>query len=75
MKMMETDNSRRTAMCEWAKANGLDPAIIDEWVNVVGDTIHYRQIVTAPDGSTVWADRRAALVVEFPVDEYRLSTR
>ncbi|QQM45238.1 hypothetical protein [Streptomyces liliifuscus] len=70
------DDQRRAAMCAWVEANGLDPATIDEWVEVAGDAIHYRQLVgTDSEGNSVWEDRRAPLSVDFPVDEYRISTR
>lgn len=63
-------------MCEWVRANGLDPDKIDEGVEVVnGDTIRYREIAGDRNGSPIWVDRSTPLVSDFPVDEYRLSTR
>lgn len=67
---------RRAAMCAWVEANGLDPDTIDEWVTVTGDMINYRQIVdTDGEGNPVWEDRQAPMTADFPVDEYRLSSR
>lgn len=68
-------DERRAGMCEWARANGLDPEKIDEWVAVAGDRIHYRELVGELDGEPVWADRTAPLAADFPVDAYRLSSR
>lgn len=69
------DDERRSAMCEWARANGLDPEKIGEWTEVSGDRIRYRELVGTRDGQPVWEERTAPLLVEFPVDGYRLSTR
>lgn len=69
------DDERRSAMCEWARANGLDPEKVDEWTEVSGDRIRYRELAGTRDGQPVWEERTAPLLVEFPVDEYRLSTR
>ncbi|MER5653412.1 hypothetical protein ABT076_10395 [Streptomyces sp. NPDC002131] len=70
------DDESRAAACEWARANGLDPSMIHEWTKVVGDTIHYRELVGRdPGGNAIWADRRSPMLVDFPVGEYRLSTR
>jgi hypothetical protein len=71
----DMDDERRSAMCAWARENGLDPGKIDEWIEVAGGRIHYRELVGTRDGQPVWEERTAPLSVEFPVDEYRLSTR
>lgn len=69
------DDERRAAMCAWARENGLDPEKIDEWTEVSGDRIHYRELVGTRDDQPVWEERTASLLVEFPAGEYRLSTR
>lgn len=62
----EIDDERRAAMCEWARTNGLDPEKIDEWVEVVGDTIRYRELVGTREGEPVWEERKAPLLAASP---------
>jgi hypothetical protein len=61
------DAERRAELCEWARANGLDPDKIDEHIEIVrGNMLRYREVTSEVDGTPVWETRVAPLRVPFP---------